>query len=158
MSGQQLFGLVLGINGNDKFAGCYWDTQISATHGFVGRKGVWKADVNVPTENQFGGALGINDSNVIVGYFFAPPLQGFVLSGKNLSSTATGTILVCGSGSYNQVKKASHFSVDAAIGHQSKTKDEPFCRCGGAIECGQGGNFEPLAGDQAMNDGFVETI
>src|ERR1700720_846522 len=123
------FGLVLGINGNDKFAGYYWDTQISAAHGFVGRKGVWKADVNVPTENQFGGALGINDSNVIVGYFFESPLQGFVLSGKTLTvvnypnAGATGTILVCGSGSYNQVKKASHFSVDAAIGHQSKTKD-----------------------------------
>lgn len=99
MAGQQLFGLAQGINGLDKFAGYYWNTQTSATQGFVGRKGVWKADVNVPTENQFAGALGINDSNVIVGYFFAPPLQGFVLRGKNLtvvnypSSKATATIL-----------------------------------------------------------------
>lgn len=99
MSGRQLFGLAQGINGNDKFAGYYWNTQTSKTQGFVGRNGVWKANVNVPTEKQFAGALGINDSNMIVGYFFAPPLQGFVLNGKNLTivnypdAKATGTIL-----------------------------------------------------------------
>lgn len=99
VSGQQLFGLAQGINGNDKFAGYYWDTQAMATQGFVGRKGVWKANVNVPAENQFAGALGINDSNVIVGYFFGPPLQGYVLDGRNLTvvnypdQRATATIL-----------------------------------------------------------------
>jgi hypothetical protein len=99
MSGNQLFGLAQGINGNDKFAGYYWNTQTFATQGFVGRKASWKADVNVPAENQFTGALGINDSNVIVGYFFAPPLQGFILNGRQLTvvnypnSNATGTIL-----------------------------------------------------------------
>jgi hypothetical protein len=97
MSGQQLFGLAQGINGNDKFAGYYWNKVAGETQGFVGRKGVWKADVNAPL-NQFAGALGINDSNVIVGYFFEPPLlQGYVVNGKTLTvvnyPNATGTIL-----------------------------------------------------------------
>ncbi len=99
MSGQQLFGLAQGINGNDKFAGYYWNRVDGETQGFVGRKGVWKADVNVPARHQFAGALGINDSSVIVGYFSVPPLQGFVLNGKTLTIVnypnvkAAGTIL-----------------------------------------------------------------
>lgn len=99
MSGAQLFGLAQGINGRDKFAGYYWNTQTSAVQGFVGRNDEWKADVKVPAENQFAGALGINDKSVTVGFFFAPPLQGFILDKRTLtvvnypSSKATATIL-----------------------------------------------------------------
>lgn len=99
MSGQQLFGLAQGINRHDKFVGYYSNTQTAATQGFVGRRAKWLADVNPPTDYEFAGALGINDANVVVGYFFAPPLQGFILDGKKLtvinypSSKATATIL-----------------------------------------------------------------
>jgi hypothetical protein len=98
MSGQQLFGLAQGINGSDKFAGYYWNKVAGETQGFVGRNGVWKADVHAPL-NQSAGALGINDSNDIAGYFVEPPLQGYVFKDKNLtvvnypSQNATATIL-----------------------------------------------------------------
>jgi hypothetical protein len=99
MSGQQLFGLAQGINRHDKFVGYYVNPQTSETQGFVGRRAKWLADVNPPTNYVFAGALGINDTNVIVGYLFAPPLEGFILDGTNLtvvnypSSKATATIL-----------------------------------------------------------------
>jgi len=59
MSGQAAVRSRQGINGNDKFAGYYWNrVEEKRRASSAGRES--EGDVNVPARHQFAGALGIN--------------------------------------------------------------------------------------------------
>lgn len=84
--GTQLYGLAQGINSKNKFAGIYWDFSSFDAVAFIGRKGAWKADVQIGAEHQASQGFGINDHNVVVGSYFSPPDHGFIVKGSTLTT------------------------------------------------------------------------
>lgn len=86
-SGEQLMGFAFGIeSGKDRFAGAYWDPAKHQTVAFRGRGGVWKDNVTVREVHQASAAHGINAQGVVVGAYFRPPMHGFVLHGRKLTT------------------------------------------------------------------------
>lgn len=99
-NGQQLFGRAQGINNSqNKFAGTFWDFGDHEAVAFVGRRGQYLHEVKIPVVHQASDGEGINSDNVVVGGFFQPPQQGFVVQGNSIlvvfyvSDADTGTVL-----------------------------------------------------------------
>jgi hypothetical protein len=100
VNGQPLFGRAQGINNaQNKFAGTFWDSGDHEAVAFVGRRDRLLHEVRIPIVHQASDGEGINSDNVVVGGFFQPPQQGFVVQGNSIlvvfyvSDTDTGTVL-----------------------------------------------------------------
>lgn len=100
VNGQQLFGHAQGINNaKNVFAGTYWNFSSHEAVAFIGHHGKGKHEVRIPAVHQASEGGGINSAGVVVGSFFQPPQQGYVVSARTLtvvnypSDRASGTTL-----------------------------------------------------------------
>jgi hypothetical protein len=85
VNGQQLFGRAQGINNSqNKFAGTFWDSGDHEAVAFVGRHGEFLREVRIPIVHQASDGEGINSEGTVVGSFFQPPQQGFVVKGNQI--------------------------------------------------------------------------
>lgn len=86
VQGQQLFGRAQGINNaRNVFAGTYWNFSNHEAVAFIGHRGQGKHEVRIPAVHQASEGGGINSAGVVVGSFFQPPQQGYVVSGRTLT-------------------------------------------------------------------------
>jgi uncharacterized membrane protein len=86
-AGVQLFGSAQQINTTDgKFAGAYWDFTNHHAVAFVGQNGKWRSDVKISEVHQASAARGINAAGDVVGSYFRPPMHGYLLSNKMLTT------------------------------------------------------------------------
>ena len=86
-AGVQLFGSAQQIDSSDgKFAGTYWDFADHHAVAFVGENGKWRRDVKISEVHQASAARGINGTDAVVGSYFRPPMRGFLVSNKKLST------------------------------------------------------------------------
>jgi uncharacterized membrane protein len=86
-AGVQLFGFAQQINtSEDKFAGVYWDFTNHHAVAFVGENGKWRGDVKISEVHQASAARGINGTDAVVGSYFRPPMHGFLLSNRTLTT------------------------------------------------------------------------
>ena len=100
VDGTQLFGQANGINNSrNAFAGTYWNFSLHQAVAFIGHRGRGKREVKIPAVHQASEGNGINSTGAVVGSFFRPPDEGYILDNKTLtvvdypSDTATGTTL-----------------------------------------------------------------
>lgn len=72
-------------NGDDKFAGTYWNPNIHQAIAFVGQNGKWRSDVTISDIHQASSARGMNSAGTVVGSYFRPPQHGFIVTDKVLT-------------------------------------------------------------------------
>jgi len=85
-TGIDLAGSAQGFsNGDDRFAGTYWNPNIHHTVAFVGQNGKWRSDVTISDVHQASSARGMNSAGTVVGSYFRPPQHGFMVTNKVLT-------------------------------------------------------------------------
>jgi uncharacterized membrane protein len=86
-AGVQLFGWAQQINSSDgRFAGTYWDFNNHQAVAFVGQDGKWRGDVKISEVHQASTARGIDSAGDVAGSYFRPPMHGYLLSNKVLTT------------------------------------------------------------------------
>jgi len=86
-AGVQLFGSAQQIDNSDgKFAGTYWDFTNHQAVAFVGQNGKWRSDVKISEVHQASAARGIDAADDVVGSYFRPPMHGYLVSNKVLTT------------------------------------------------------------------------
>ncbi len=86
-AGVQLFGSAQQIdNAKGEFAGTYWDFTNHHAIAFVGENGKWRRDVKISEVHQASAARGVNGTDAVVGSYFRPPMHGYLLSNRKLST------------------------------------------------------------------------